>query len=51
MTDLESLIILEDLLNNFWVIKSIEHCLKKVTKMSGFFFVMGFLVLKGKLLI
>ena len=35
---MESLIILEDLLNKFWVIKSIEYCLKKVAKMSGFFF-------------
>ena len=34
---MESLIILEDLLNNFWVIKSIEYCSKKVAKMSGFF--------------
>ena len=50
-TDLKSFIIFEYLLNNFWVIKSIEYCWKKVTKMSGFFFVMGFLVLKGKLLI
>ena len=37
MTDLESFIIFEDLLNNFWVIKSIEYCWKKVVKMSGFF--------------
>ena len=37
MTDLESFIIFEDLLNNVWVIKSIEYCWKKVTKMSGFF--------------
>ena len=47
---MENFIIFEDLLNNFWVIKSIEYCWKKVTKMNGFF-VMGFLVLKGKLLI
>ena len=47
---MESFIIFLVLSNNFWVIKSIEYCWKKVTKMSGFF-VMGFLVLKGKLLI
>ena len=35
-TDLESFIIFEDLLNNFWVIKSIEYCWKKATKRSGF---------------
>ena len=35
---MESFIIFEDLLNNFCVIKSIEYCWKKVTKMSGFFF-------------
>ena len=29
-TDLKSFIIFEDLLNNFWVIKSIEYCWKKV---------------------
>ena len=40
----------EDLLNNFWVIKSREYCWKKVCQMSGFF-VRGFLVLKGKLFI
>ena len=52
MTDMESFIIFEYLWNNIWVIKSIEYCWKKVTKMSGFFFfVMGFLVLKDKLLI
>ena len=33
---MESFIIFEDLLNNVWVIKSIEYCWKKVTKMSGF---------------
>ena len=37
MTDLESFIIFEDGLNNFWVIKSIEYCWKNVAKMSGFF--------------
>ena len=36
-TDLESFIIFEDLLNSVWVIKSIEYCWEKVTKMSGFF--------------
>ena len=42
----------EDRLNNFWLIKSIEYCWKKVAKMSGFFFLLGFfLVLKGKFLI
>ena len=40
--DLESFIIFEDLLNNFWVIKSIEYCWKKVTKMSGFFLLWAF---------
>ena len=34
---MESFIIFEDLLNNVWVIKSIEYCWKKVAKMSGFF--------------
>ena len=34
---MESFIIFEDLLNKFWVIKSIEYCWKKVTKMSVFF--------------
>ena len=29
MTDLESFIIFKDLLNKFWVIKSIEYCWKK----------------------
>ena len=33
---MESFIIFEDRLNNFWVIKSIEYCWKKVAKMSGF---------------
>ena len=27
----------EDILDKFWVIKSIEYCWKKVAKMSGFF--------------
>ena len=36
-TDLQSFIIFEDRLNNFWVIKSIEYCWKKVAKMSDFF--------------
>ena len=35
-TYLEICIIFEYLLNNFWVIKYIEYCWKKVTKMSGF---------------
>ena len=51
MTDLESFIIFKDLLNNFWVIKSREYCWKKVGQNEWFFFVRGFLVLKGKLLI
>ena len=34
---MESFINFEDRLNNFWVIKSIEYCWKKVDKMSGFF--------------
>ena len=34
---MESFIIFEDRLNNFWVIKSTEYCWKKVAKMSGFF--------------
>ena len=51
MTDLESFINFEDRLNNFWIIKSIEYCWKKVAKMSGFFCWGFFLVLKGKLLI
>ena len=38
---MECFIIFEDLLNKFWVIKSIAYCWKKVTKMSGFF-VRGF---------
>ena len=38
---MESFIILEDRLNNFWVIKYIEYCWKKVAKMSGFF-LLGF---------
>ena len=44
MTDMESFIIFEDLLNNFWVIKSIEYCWKKVTKMSGFLLGVSFSV-------
>ena len=35
---MESFIIFEDRLNNFWVIKSREYYWKKFTKMSGFFF-------------
>ena len=49
-----SFIIFEDRLNNFWVIKSREYCWKKVCQNEWFFFfffVRGFLVLKGKLLI
>ena len=45
-----SIIIFEDLLNNFWVLKSIEYCWKKVTKMCGFWLGV-LLVLKRKLLI
>ena len=37
MTDLESFINFEDILNKFWVIKSIEYCWKKVANMSGIF--------------
>ena len=40
-TDLKSFVNFEDRLNNFWVIKSIEYCWKKVAKMSGFF-LLGF---------
>ena len=54
-TDLDIFIILEDRLNNIWVIKSREYCWKKVGQNEWFFFffVRGFffLVLKGKLLI
>ena len=46
---MESFIILEDLLNKFWVIKSIEYCWKKVAKMSGFFFVRVFFSAQGKI--
>ena len=48
-TDLESFINFEDRLNNFWVIKSIEYCWKKVGQNECFF--LGFLVLKGNLFI
>ena len=48
---MESFIIFEDRLNNFWVIKSREYCWKKIGQNDWFFFVRGFLVLKGKLLI
>ena len=51
MTDLESFIMFEDRLNNFWVIKSREYCWKNVCQNEWFFFVRGFLVLKGKLFI
>ena len=34
---MESFINFEDRLDNFWLIKSIEYCWKKVAKMSGFF--------------
>ena len=44
---MESFIIFEDLLNNFWVIKSIEYCWKKVPKMSDFFFVRVFFNAQG----
>ena len=37
-TNLESFINFEDLLNNFWVIKSIEYCWKKVGRNEWFFF-------------
>ena len=51
--DLESFIIFEDHLNNFWVIKSREYCWKKVGQNEWvfFFFVRSFLVLKGNLFI
>ena len=42
MTDLESFIVFEDRLNNFWVIKSKEYCWKKVYQNKWFFFVRGF---------
>ena len=41
-TDMESFIICEDCLNNFWVIKSKEYCCKKVYQNKWFFFVRGF---------
>ena len=44
-TDLESFINFEDRLNNFWAIKSIEYCWKRLAKMNEF------LVLKGNLFI
>ena len=34
---MESFIIFKDLLNNFWVIKSIEYCWKKVDQNEWFF--------------
>ena len=34
---MEGFINFEDRLNNFWLIKSIEYCWKKVAKMNGFF--------------
>ena len=34
---MESFINVEGRLNNFWVIKSIEYCWKKVGQMSVFF--------------
>ena len=46
---MESFINFEDRLNNFWVIKSIEYCWKKVCQNECFF--LGFLVLKGNLFI
>ena len=48
---MKSFIMFEDRLNNFWVIKSREYCWKKVCQNEWFFFVMGFLVLKGNLFI
>ena len=42
MTDLESFIIFEDLLNNFWVITSIEYCWKKVGQNEWFFLLRAF---------
>ena len=50
-TYMESFIIFKDRLNNLWVIKPREYCWKKVGQNEWFFFVKGFLVLKGKLLI
>ena len=38
---MESFIIFEDLLNNFWVIKSIEYCWKKVGQNEWVFFLLG----------
>ena len=35
---MESCIIFEDLLNKFWVIKSIDYCWKKVGQNEWFFF-------------
>ena len=49
-TDLEIFIIFKDRLINFWVIKSREYCWKKVGQ-NECFFVRGFLVLKGNLVI
>ena len=42
MTDLESFIIFEDRLNNFWVIKSREYCWKKVGQNEWFFLLGAF---------
>ena len=47
---MESFINFEYRLNNFWVIKSIEYCWKKVGQNECFFF-LGFLVFKGNLFI
>ena len=42
---MESFINFEDRLNNFWVIKSIEYCWKKVGQNECFFF--GFFSAQG----
>ena len=42
MTDLESFIMFEDRLNNFWVIKSREYCWKKVYQNEWFFLLWAF---------
>ena len=48
---MESCINYKDRLNNFWFIKSIEYCWKKVGQNECFFFFWDFLVLKGNLFI
>ena len=48
MTDLESFMIFEDCLNNFWVIKSREYCWKKVGQNEWFFFFYGLFSAQGQ---